>query len=143
MKESIFFFLILKEIMNKCQAKVKKTVPGKIWGITEKLENCPNDAKGEGEFCEAHGCFDCSSKPVETCLEYKGVKLCLGCQASRVFKEKKEEERKNKIVKEAQKAFAKDRERLRKETEEKERLRKETEEEERERERDKLKGLPD
>src|SRR4051794_3231897 len=147
--------------MSKCQAKVEKTVPSSIWGVTKKLENCPNDAKGEGIFCEVHGCFDCSLKSVKVCSEYEGAKLCLSCRGSRVIKKHADEERKNKIAKEGYKAFrreekerlrkeAEEKERLRKEAEEKERLRKEAEEKERlqrererERERDKLKGLPD
>ncbi|CAI2182640.1 621_t:CDS:1, partial [Funneliformis geosporum] len=124
--------------MSKCQAKVEKTVPRSIWGVTKKMENCPKDAKGEGFFCEVHGCFDCSCKPVGNCSEYEGVKLCLVCQGKREFKKKAEEERKKKIIEEDRKAFrkeqkeAEEKEAFRKkkeELEEQERLRKEAEEE--------------
>ena len=106
--------------MSKCQAKVEKTVPRPIWVVTKKMENCPNDAKGEGFFCEVHGCFGCSRKSMEFCSEYEGVKLCMSCRGKREFEKKAEEERKNEIIEKGRKAFRK-----KKEAEEKERLRKE------------------
>ena len=56
------------EIMNKCQAKVEKTVPGTLktfWKEQKVLKECPNEAKGTGVFCEEHGCFNCSLKPLK------------------------------------------------------------------------------
>src|SRR4051794_35341426 len=138
--------------MNKCQAKVKKTFSGMVWGTKKIWENCPNDAKGEGNFCEVHGCFDCSLKSAEDCLECEGIRLCLNCRTKRLFKKDKErkewiekEAKRRKLFDESRKTFekVKEQERLKKEKEEAEKKRLAEELEERERERDKLKRLPD
>src|SRR5215204_4781895 len=107
--------------MKKCEAKVNGISPGLVWGTKKIEKDCPKNAKGEGNFCEVHGCFDCSLKSVETCSEYEGVKLCLACLGKRGFKKNEEKERKKKIIEEARKAFKKQKE------EEKERLQKEAE----------------
>jgi len=69
--------------MKRCQAKVKKIVPFKVfgtsWGTKEVSEQCPNNAKGLGDYCGEHGCFDCSLQPNENCSEYEGIKLCIIC----------------------------------------------------------------
>jgi hypothetical protein len=80
-----------------CQGKNEKIIPGGFFSKDKKvLEECLNEAKGSGNYCEIHGCFDCSLKPVEACSEHDGVKLCLICTAKRVFKKSQEKEKQKK-----------------------------------------------
>lgn len=91
--------------MKKCQAKgVRRVVPGILWGTKEVFGDCPNDAKGTGDYCEEHGCFDCSLKSAKDCLEFERTKLCIECRIKRIFKAKKDfEESKKKLAEEVRK----------------------------------------
>jgi hypothetical protein len=102
--------------MSKCEAKVKKIVPRRFfWGTSEVFEECPNDAKGLGRYCEEHGCFDCSLRPKEFCSKFGEVDLCLVCRGRRIIDKEKLEEEAEELAKKAREDD--ERERIKKELE--------------------------